>query len=585
MAVRAVAVLLLAAGVASNVHHRQQPALMTDLRRGLSQQDKPIIMVKAPIADDVKQRIELESISESKSYGDRVKDASIGFVIGLVLFFGSFIFLFFVEMETCKAFVLINRARKACRTEIAVNKVQKKYENCMVYVSGYMTTESGQIDDELGLTPADKCVVLKRTVEVYQWVEHKEERDKKTTYHYNTYWREDDVESASFKYAMGHSNPPRQHKFYSKKILNKSVQLGVLELKSNVLEKLENFTPLDNLSTNHRGFSVADKLGDEAGTRGNRRGTWGGGTGFSDVIKAAADPDSMTQKLSGRTYSISGQGQHLITGDKDEMGLYTKPQVGDMRISYQVIKEGPVSIAGVQTENTFRRFLMQRDGTARGHDQINMYELVADEEPPPEPTGCVCTDVILRYVGMAFPHSILLVNAGIVDKETMFSAATAKLAKTQHVMRFIGFVLMWLGLYLILKPIADILSFIPFVSNILKSFFWVVSLLVTLVLSSITIALAWVWFHPEVLSGILAAVGGLLWAHGTSRLAEYLPDYTHPCTDVEKCGVAIEVGRTLMFAACFPLAYFLHLQYQEWQYSRVLIAEMEAREKDDLDLV
>ena len=47
MAVRAVAVLLLAAGVASNVHHRQQPALMTDLRRGLSQQDKPIIMVKA----------------------------------------------------------------------------------------------------------------------------------------------------------------------------------------------------------------------------------------------------------------------------------------------------------------------------------------------------------------------------------------------------------------------------------------------------------------------------------------------------------------------------------------------------------
>ena len=31
-----------------------------------------------------------------------------------------------------------------------------------------------------------------------------------------------------------------------------------------------------------------------------------------------------------------------------------------MRISYQVIKEGPVSICGVQTENTFRRFLMKR---------------------------------------------------------------------------------------------------------------------------------------------------------------------------------------------------------------------------------
>ena len=122
MAVRAVALLVLAVGVACNAQHRQQLALKTDSRASLAQ-------IKAPTgAHHLAQPIELESVTEKRSYGDRVQDAWKGCVIGFVLFFSSFVFLFFVEMETCKAFVLINRARKACRTEISVDKVQKKFE-------------------------------------------------------------------------------------------------------------------------------------------------------------------------------------------------------------------------------------------------------------------------------------------------------------------------------------------------------------------------------------------------------------------------------------------------------------------------
>jgi len=45
--------------------------------------------------------------------------------------------------------------------------------------------------------------------------------------------------------------------------------------------------------------------------------------------------------------------------------------------------EGPVSICAIQTENTFRRFIMERDGTVGAHDKSNFHEHVADEEPPP----------------------------------------------------------------------------------------------------------------------------------------------------------------------------------------------------------
>ena len=464
---RTMALLMLAAGVASNVQ-RRQPALMTELHRGLPQLKAPSPDAPHAALGASEQPVELETISESRSYNDRVKDSGKAFICGCILFLSSFVFLYFVEMETSRAFVLINRARKAVQTGITLDKVQKKYQNCMVHVSGHATVDhSGQLDDELGVTPAEKCLVLKRTVEVYQWVEIKERKEKRTDYQYTKYWREDDVDSGHFRYHMGHANPPRQHKFYSKKFMNERVQLGAFELKPNVLEKMDQFIPLDNLSTTHSAFSVADQLGDEAGKCGNRE------IGFEYILKAAAEPDSMSQKLTGRTYSISGLGQHLITGDKNEMGLYTTPQVGDMRISYQVIKEGPVSICGVQTENTFRRFLMKRDGIAGGHDPSNMYETIADEEPPPEPAGCGCADMILRYVGAAFPHSVLLVNAGIVDKEMMFSKETWKLAKTKWIMRFIGFSLMWSGLFLILSPIADVLSFIPFVSKFLKSLFWI----------------------------------------------------------------------------------------------------------------
>ena len=80
----------------------------------------------------------------------------------------------------------------------------------------------------------------------------------------------------------------------------------------------------------------------------------------------------------------------------------------------------------------------------------------------------------------------------------MFARASSNVTKTQLIMRTVGFILMVLGVYLIFQPIAEILSFLPFISRILKSFFLLVAILVGVLFSSITIALAWVWFHPGI---------------------------------------------------------------------------------------
>ena len=198
----------------------------------------------------------LDSFSHTNSYGERVMASFWKVVIGVILFFSSFLFLYFVEGEACKSLVMMNHAKKACQKEITAEKVQHKYQNCMVHVTGPMPTETGQRDEDLGFTPADKCVVLKRTVEVLQWVEDKKERDDTTTYEYKMEWKEDEVDSSQFQNPVGHQNIPRKHNFHSKKIMSAQIKLQAFELKANVLEKLTNFkNPVmkEGMHT-HKGF-------------------------------------------------------------------------------------------------------------------------------------------------------------------------------------------------------------------------------------------------------------------------------------------------------------------------------------------
>ena len=250
-AARAVVLLALAASVAGNPSRSgvlsEIKALQTHLDGSAHATSKlqsgalgkKLLDVAPSSAPDLPTK--LDSFSHTNSYGERVMDSFWKVIIGVILFFSSFLFLYFVEGEACKSLVMMNHAKKACQKEITAEKVQRKYQNCMVHVTGPMTTETGQRDEDLGFTPADKCVVLKRTVEVLQWVEHKHKSDDTTTYEYKMEWKEDDVDSSGFQHPVGHENNPRKHNFHSKKITSAQVKLQAFELKANVLEKLTGF--------------------------------------------------------------------------------------------------------------------------------------------------------------------------------------------------------------------------------------------------------------------------------------------------------------------------------------------------------
>ena len=83
-----------------------------------------------------------------------------------------------------------------------------------------------------------------------------------------------------------------------------------------------------------------------------------------------------------------------------------------------------------------------------------------------------------------------------------------------------------LAIYLICRP--ELLSFLPFVDRISTSMSVIVAVIAGLVLSMLTMSLAWALFRPEILFLTLAASGGLSFIDGTGTASKLLGRSNNP---------------------------------------------------------
>ncbi|HBH26691.1 MAG TPA: hypothetical protein DDX54_04755 [Rhodospirillaceae bacterium] len=158
------------------------------------------------------------------------------------------------------------------------------------------------------------------------------------------------------------------------------------------------------------------------------------------------------------------------------------PRVGDVRVRFAHVAPGPVSVVG----------------------QLSAGRVT----PHTMPTG-----------------TIALVESGQVDAAAMFAHAKSANAFLTWLMRLGGFVMMWVGLVLVVRPLRVLCAFVPLLGQIVGAGAGLLAGLVALCLSLVTIALAWLAFRP-VLAVVLLAVGGLcllaggrvLYARGSRRV-------------------------------------------------------------------
>ena len=217
-------------------------------------------------------------------WGENIKNSFIGALIGILLFFLSFFVLWTNEGRTNMAKVAVKMAA------VQADKIDPAYDGQGVSVSGMLVTGDSLTDPKF-LKPVSG-IALRRSVEMFAWVEEKETKEKQntggsttkeTTYRYEKKWTSDPEKSSGFKHPEGHSNPPLA--FGDESFTAKDARIGAYAVDPGTIQL----------------------------------------------------PGSVGLELDTAVINIKGayrlSGQYLFLGN----GLPDDPQVGDIRVSFSVV--------------------------------------------------------------------------------------------------------------------------------------------------------------------------------------------------------------------------------------------------------
>jgi hypothetical protein len=160
-----------------------------------------------------------------------------------------------------------------------------------------------------------------------------------------------------------------------------------------------------------------------------------------------------------------GRGQLRVSGDWAYSGDAEQPRVGDMRVGYAYVPLGVVSVVARQSGS-----LLEPYTTSNGHE-------------------------------------LVMAETGAVSADRLFKAEEEGNAILTWALRAAGWVAMMVGLMMMVGPISVLASIIPFLGDLLSAGAFMVALPLSLCLSLVTVAIAWIAFRP--LIGIPLLLAGL----------------------------------------------------------------------------
>jgi hypothetical protein len=352
-----------------------------------------------------------------KSWGGRIGSAFGGAIVGIVLFLGSFALLFWNEGRSVQTHRSLSEGSKAV-VSVSSDRVSDANEGKLIHFSGSAITPDTLKDEDFNVSV--NAVKLKRTVEMFQWKEKSESKTEKkmgggeettTTYSYSKAWSDELISSSDFKRTAGHENPAAMlYNSYTKAA--GEVRVGDFSLADVFIDKMGDFEELS--------------------------------------IRETAIPQKM---------KVSVVGNAIYTGADPQ-----SPKIGDLRISFSVVRPAAMSVVGMQSGKT-----------------LGSYQTKAGKP-------------------------LALLQTGTIDAAEMFTTAQKENAMLTWVLRLVGFIMMIIGLMAISKPLAVLGDFLPFIGNVIGFATGVAAVLISLALSIITIAIAWIYYRP-ILGVPLLAVG------------------------------------------------------------------------------
>ncbi len=346
-----------------------------------------------------------------ESWFDRIKESIKGVVVGLLLIVIAVPMLIWNEGRAVKRAEDLEVGQGAV-VSVDADKVAAANDGKLVHLSGKAIGDAPLTDKTFGVTtPALK---LERHVEMYQWVETKKKKSKKkaggkkvtkTTYSYATKWTDKAINSNKFKVRKRHTNPVKMP--YEDKTYKAKVSVGAFTLSPSAVGKI--------------GGAKTLKLDD----------------------KNTATLHKMYSHL-----AIS-DGHAYLSGDP------TKPVVGDVRISYEIVPSQVITVVAAQEGHT-----------------------------------------LVPYKSKKLNDSIELVSTGKLSAKKMFAQAAAANATMTWILRFLGFLMNFAGLVMLFKPLSVVADVLPLAGDIVEAGSKLIAGLGSAGLSTVSIAIGWLFYRP-----------------------------------------------------------------------------------------
>jgi len=194
-----------------------------------------------------------------------------------------------------------------------------------------------------------------------------------------------------------------------------------------------------------------------------------------------------------------------------QVDQFSAPQIGDIRIKWEVVHCNPITIVAQQMENeenelTFRPFYPKSPNAKLGEEDYT--------EEAACPVQCICCWGVEKCFKAVFTETIDYCRFGTNTADQVFDKLEEENKSSTTLFRFGSWFLSVFGHYLLFSPIIALLNWIPLVGSLLAGIAALAAAIFSLVwatmLHFLVLAVAWIVYRPLFGILMLAGVGAAL---------------------------------------------------------------------------
>jgi len=384
------------------------------------------------------------TVTTTESWGSRLGGSLKGMLIGLALFAGGFPLLFWNEGNAVRTRKALEEGEGVCVSVESCSAVDPALEGKLVHMTGLADTQDILDDGIFGIR--ERAIRLERNVEMYQWIEESHTSEKKkmggsvertTTYTYSKGWKDALRDSSRFHQPAGHENPA-SIPYPSDSLESANVSFGAFRLTQDQIKR------------------IGDSL------------VYTFPTNYVCPIESAEVSGGYLYVPSGSGTAAQSLSVSNLVSAVVKRSVPANPHVGDVRVSFRVVRPHEISIVYKQHGDTFVKY------TAKNG------------------------------------KSVALLKDGVHDAAEMFAAAQSANSMMCWFLRLVGFLMMFFGVSTFLKPLSVLADVLPILGDIVGVIAGIGAFAAAAACSLVTIAVAWFFYRPFVAAILVAAAIGIV---------------------------------------------------------------------------